>query len=578
MVQIAPPPRHTRRDAFRQDYSPFQRFKANIHDVQSTIAFAIFFIVLAINLIYLSHKGVTDPTTLGGDLIGQLSLQGLTNNDTPGRVIDIINALFYILFAQTVLQNVQIFAERRPEARQLGLASTMRGHVIVCGLGRVGYRIVSRLAASGYRVVVIEQDFTGEFVNRTIERGIPVIQGDAREASVQRKAEVRRARAVVACIDGDLINLEIVLAARRANSSAQFILRAFNEDFDEGFERNFGPHTAFSASKLAAPTFAGAALVRNVEHVVTIGGEMLGVAQLTLPANMNAQQVEQTYGVRVLPDSDGKVISVLGALPTLADLNANEAVTGDDSIIICGLGKVGYRVATLLSATYPNRRIVVIHLPEGSGVVAPNTPDPEEARSEIDERVGRSFTKMVAGLPNVDLITGDARDHALLLRAGVERASAVLALTSIDQINVQIGLEARSIRPDVHVVLRVFSGDLALNLGELFKIRTVFSTSDLASPTMAAAAILGGIDGAFAVDDALYAIDERTVTVQDPLVNATVDALRRKQNILVVRVQRGEKVHVLPSLTLGILPGDRVTLVAPVHTLDRLRQSKGRAA
>ncbi len=569
MVQIAPPPRHKNRDAFRQGYSWLQRFKANVYDVETTIAFVILFIVLAVNVIYLvQQRGITDLTALGGALISQLTLQGLTSTGDPaGRVINIVNALFYILFAQTVLQNIQVFADRKPATRQLGYASTLRDHVIVCGLGRVGYRIVSRLAASGYRVVVIEQDFTGEFVNRTIEHGIPVVGGDARENSTLQKARITRARAVIACIDGDLVNLEIVLAAKRLNPTVQVILRAFNEDFDEGFEQEFGAHTAFSASKLAAPTYAGAALVRNIEHVLTIGNEPLGIAQVRLTGEMNAQAVEQTNGVRVLPGVRGDTLSVIAPLATLADLNVRaggQAVTGDGSIIVCGLGKVGYRVVQLLRDTYPERRIVVIHLPEGGAAEAAS------AHGDVDEQVGRSFTKMVANLRGIELIPGDARDRDLLLRAGVERASALLALTSNDQINVQVGLEARNIRPDVHVVLRVFSGDLAEKLGDLFKIRTVFSTSDLASPTMAAAAILGGIDGAFAVGDDLYAISDFAITPQNHLANATVESLRRR-DLLVVRVARGGQVHLLPSLTMGILPGDQVTVIAALRALDRLR-------
>src|SRR5579875_1345404 len=301
MVQIVSPPPRTSGVERRQSYSWWQQIRANLYDVETSIAIALLAIILIVNVIYNLSKGPRDLTDLVFKTLEYLDLQAFSNVvDNAGRLILIFNILFYVLFAQNVLDIVQSIVRRRPEARQVGLAQTMRDHVIVCGLGRIGYRIITRLAAGGYHAVVIEQNPGSEFAHRVADLRIPIIQGDARERATLERAGVRRACAVIACIDGDLVNLEIAVAARNANPNVRVILRAFGEDFDRGFERSFGANTAFSHSRLAAPTLSAAAVTRNLEHVLPVGGTLVGVTQAVLPKGTDVAAVEAQYSVRAL--------------------------------------------------------------------------------------------------------------------------------------------------------------------------------------------------------------------------------------------------------------------------------------
>jgi Trk K+ transport system NAD-binding subunit len=581
MVQVATPPSRAARGERRQRYSWWQTLRASLYDVETAVAIALLIIVLVINVLYQLSLGALSHGI--GNLVVQtlesLSLQnlGMQNiNGALGQAIFVINILFYVLFAQSLLEIVQIFVRRRPEARQIGLAATLRDHVIVCGLGRIGYRIVSRLAASGYQVVVIERDPTSAFINRVAALRVPIIQGEASEAYTLNRAGVKHACAVIACIDGDLVNLEIALAARGENANIRVILRAFGEDFDQGFETSFGARTAFSASKLAAPTFAAAALSRNIEHVVSVGDHLFGTAEFVLAREIDPATFEQAHGVRILTRTQAgnatrvAVMGEINALRRLNEASGGEPVQGDGTIIVCGLGKVGYRVVRLLheqrAQFQPSVRIVVIHRDEEA-----HSPLVDDRGNAID-RVGRSFTKEILDLDGVEIRLGDARDPDMLRSAGIATASAVVAITSDDQTNVQIGLEARNVRHDVHVVLRVFSDALAEKLGDLFKIRTAYSTSDLASPTMAAAAVLGGVDAAFFVDDDLFALEAIPVTTNHWLARNTVGGTMKARGIAVVAVQHAGMITPLPPADTAIAVGDVVTVVAALRTLEQLRK------
>jgi hypothetical protein len=79
--------------------------------------------------------------------------------DLLGELIFFLTPLLGLaLIFQSVLNFGRLLLDKgsRREAWQVALASTYRDHVIVCGLGRVGLRIVTQLHAAGYEAVVIE--------------------------------------------------------------------------------------------------------------------------------------------------------------------------------------------------------------------------------------------------------------------------------------------------------------------------------------------------------------------------------------------------------------------------------------
>lgn len=95
----------------------------------------------------------------------------------------------------------------------------------------------------------------------------------------------------------------------------------------------------------------------------------------------------------------------------------------EDHVIICGYGRVGQSIARYLTAA--GRDVVVVDN------------DPERTR--------------IISQPFVE---GDAGDEAVLVEAGLLRASTLIAATETDAANVYITLTARSARPDLFIVAR----------------------------------------------------------------------------------------------------------------------------
>src|SRR5262249_13985316 len=148
------------------------------------------------------------------------------------------------------------------------------------------------------------------------------------------------------------------------------------------------------------------------------------------------------------------------------------------------------------------------------------------------------------------------------------------ALTSDDLNNIKIALAARQRRPDVHVVVRVFNDVLAQRLRALFGIHTAYSTSRLAAPTFAAAALLPGAECAFFAGEHLYTRDERVVGKGDDFIGKTGAELRAQRNIFLIERERGGELTLLPPLDQPIQPGDRIAVVAPLKTLEPLQNPR----
>lgn len=102
------------------------------------------------------------------------------------------------------------------------------GHVIVCGCGVVGQKVVDVLAERNIRFIAIEID--PKKVERLKEQGYNVIEGDATYSRTLKSAGIENAKAIAVVIDDDAKNLFTVLAAHDLNKKL-FIAARANDEF-----------------------------------------------------------------------------------------------------------------------------------------------------------------------------------------------------------------------------------------------------------------------------------------------------------------------------------------------------------
>ncbi len=104
----------------------------------------------------------------------------------------------------------------------------LEGHVIVCGYGVVGQKVVDVLLEHKISFIVIEID--PKRAEHLRELGHNVIEGDATYSKVLKSAGIENAKAIAVVLDDDAKNLFTVLAAHDLNKKL-FIAARANDEF-----------------------------------------------------------------------------------------------------------------------------------------------------------------------------------------------------------------------------------------------------------------------------------------------------------------------------------------------------------
>lgn len=86
------------------------------------------------------------------------------------------------------------------------------GHVVVCGLGRLGMQLAREFRRSGQRVVAIEARGFAEQAAIARDLGVALLTGDACNSGDLQRAAVARARQVIAVCDDEQTNVAVAAA------------------------------------------------------------------------------------------------------------------------------------------------------------------------------------------------------------------------------------------------------------------------------------------------------------------------------------------------------------------------------
>lgn len=185
----------------------------------------------------------------------------------------------------------------------MAVASTFKNHVILVGLGHLGYRVALKLHEMGEQIVVIEINTDTDTINAARNLGIPVLQDDATRPAALEGANVKYARTIIMASQNDAANLQIALKARSMNPGIKVVVRIFDEDFAHALQDQFG-FIALSATEMAAPVFAAAAGV-DVTNPISIEGQLLSLARMIVAEDSPITEktvgyVEDTYHLNIV--------------------------------------------------------------------------------------------------------------------------------------------------------------------------------------------------------------------------------------------------------------------------------------
>jgi voltage-gated potassium channel len=207
--------------------------------------------------------------------------------------------------------------------------------------------------------------------------------------------------------------------------------------------------------------------------------------------------------------------------------------------IICGYGRIGQVLYNHLQAYQQVNAVVIEKNPELI------------SRLEAD---------------NVLYLSGDASDEEMLLKAGIKRAKALIAVLATDTDNVFLVLTARQLNPHIHIMARASSQKAKSKL-KAAGANHVESPYDTGAVSMAQRILRPSVSSFldFVFDYRLKDIqmEEFPVAPGSPLANVMLkdSGLRQKYNLIIIAIKRGDGNMVFnPSFETIMNVGD--TLIA----------------
>jgi len=200
-----------------------------------------------------------------------------------------------VVLAQGLADFAGLLFNRRARNKEweIAVASTLNHHIILVGLGHLGYRVVLKLHEMGEQIAIIELNAKADTVTAARNLGIPVIQEDGTRPAALEAANIKDARTIILASQNDAMNLQIALKARSLNPKIQVVIRIFDEDFAHALQDQFG-FIALSATEMAAPVFAAAAAGVDVTNPISVEGQLLSLARLKI--SPNAPYADKTVG------------------------------------------------------------------------------------------------------------------------------------------------------------------------------------------------------------------------------------------------------------------------------------------
>lgn len=307
--------------------------------------------------------------------------------------------------------------------------------IIIAGMGDIGYQLAKQLSTENHDIVAIDLDhdrlsYTDQMTD------ILTIEGSSTSIEVLEKAQIEKTDLLVAVTSSEEVNIATAIIGKKLGakktiariSNAEYLNPRHGVNFSElGIDFMIYPEELAAVETVNLINRTAATDIIEFEGKLYVIGLKLDknapVIHKTLSEISNQYS---TFDFRVvaiyrnfrtiipkgndkfLPNDQIFVITKTEALETVLKLAGKENIKFDN-IMILGGGKIGRRVASLLSNKMKVKLI---------------DSNPEKAFELADE------------LPNTLVIQGDGRDIDLLAQEGIIDVDAFIAVTEDAETNI----------------------------------------------------------------------------------------------------------------------------------------------
>lgn len=213
----------------------------------------------------------------------------------------------------------------------------LKGHYIICGLGRVGEKVVEELAKENVEFVLIEAD--SKVAENYRSKGYFCLIGDATDEEILLQAGIMNAKGLISALGRDSDNILVVITAKTLNSNLFIVSRA-NTDATVSKLLRIGANRAISPYQISAFRMATFALHPGVadfvDNILDLENSEVEISDMTVSSNsiLIGQPLEKYLANRksgvsvlIINRADGR--SIINPL-------ANTEIKSGDRLILMG--------------------------------------------------------------------------------------------------------------------------------------------------------------------------------------------------------------------------------------------------
>lgn len=442
-------------------------------------------------------------------------------------------------------------------------------NIIIVGCGKVGQTLAAQLNEEGNNITVV--DLSSTKVNHvTSHYDVMGVVGNGATHAPQTEAGINNADLLIAVTGSDELNLLCCLIAKKAGN-CQTIARIKNPEYstDAPFLKDeLGLAMVINPEYAATQEIARVLRFPSAIKIDTFAKGKVELLKFKLPENsrlvgMSVKDVitklhcdilvctiergNESYianGDFVFAEKD--IISIIASPKNASDFfkKIDFRLHSVKDAIIVGGGKITHYLCGILQKTGISVKVI--------------------------EKDNSKCETLCTSFPDVSVIRGDGSDKEVLMEEGIEKASAFVALSNIDEENILLSLFAKSVGGGklITKVNRIEFDDVIQHLDLDTTICPKNITSDMIVRYARAMKntlgsnvetlyniILGQIEAAE------FTIRENSAITDIPLME-----LQFKENVLIAAIMRGKKV-MIPRGHDRILPGDSVVVVSKLLAL-----------
>lgn len=322
----------------------------------SILFLIVIFIVGTAGFMTIEQLPLTDALYLTMMTVATVGFGDVVPQTTAGRMFTIALIIFGVgtayytftlIFGLIVEGKMKDIFGRQDMKKEI---EKIDDHIIVCGMGKVGYNIVRSLLAEQEKFLVIENNETK--YQQLLHEKIPAIYGDATLDEILLNAGLLRAKGIITSLPHDADNVYVTLTARSLNPNIIIVAQAERAEAEEKMRRagaNTVVSPAVSSGRQMVTAMTKPAILDFLENVFYNPELNLDIAQITISSQSPlTRKTVASSGIKQKFNSI--VVAIKKADKLISNPRTTQVLEVDDILIVLGLREDLARLTKAASA------------------------------------------------------------------------------------------------------------------------------------------------------------------------------------------------------------------------------------